>query len=250
MKSVPNVPSYEEYFGLFDNFIEESEFEVSDDDERIQQMLLIMLGLLEEFYILHMYDEAYYYSSESFKEDINEFNQYLKDNLLVLFNNYVNDLINDYDAEWHIQSGIVEILLDIEEIVDSGIDSVTDTLYTDLKDKADYYTVLAYISGEFTVHGNFRRAIKKLVNQIRFKSDTIQKTIKRRYDEFVYGQDALFKWVCSGINTCAWCYEIEAMGAMPLSWFPIDHVNGRCVLVPVEPEVYSDEYNRILGGFL
>ena len=78
-----------------------------------------------------------------------------------------------------------------------------------------------------------------------FKGHHIRKIMERKYQEFVYGQEALFTWQCSGINTCAWCYEIEAKGAMPLSWFPIDHINGRCKLKPVNPDEYSEEYKRL-----
>ena len=119
-------------------------------------------------------------------------------------------------------------------------------LYYDLKDKADFYTELSLTTGSFSPHANFRRAVKKLTNQVDFKSNHVWKLINRKYDEFIYGQDALFTWNCSGINTCDWCYSIEAKGAMPLSWFPLDHIHGRCVLKPVNPNVYSDEYMRLI----
>ena len=245
-KSVPNVPTHEEYFGLDDNIIEDDEFEDDNKDDDIKKMLIIMLGLLEEFYIEHMYDTAYYYASEQFKEDITIFGEELKDNLLVLFNSYINELNTKHELKWKIPNGTVETQIETEILVNSGIDSVITTLYTDLKDKADFYTELAMTTGSFSPHSNFRRAIKKLTNQIDFKGTHIRKIIDRKYDEFVYGQEALFTWRCSGRNTCAWCYEIEAMGAMPLSWFPIDHINGECVLVPVNPDQYSDEYNQII----
>ena len=245
-KSVHNIPTHEEYFGLVDNIIEDWEFESDNDDDDIKKMLVVMLALLQEFYIEHMYDTAYYYASEQFKEDINSFNDYLKDNLLVLFTEYVLKLSTDLDAEWKIPTGTVSISLELEEIINSGLDSVITMLYYDLKDKADFYTKLALTTGSFSPHSNFRRAIKKLTNQIDFKGHHIQKVINRKYDEFVYGQDAQFYWVCSGINTCAWCYEIESVGAMPLSWFPLDHINGRCVLKPVYPDVYSEEYKRLI----
>lgn len=245
-KSVPNTPTHEEFFGLDDNVLTDDEFEADNSDERIKKMLIIMLGLLEEFYIEHMYDTAYYYASEQFKEDIDEFNQMLKDNWLILFNSYVNDLTTDLDAEWSIPTDTVGVQLELEELVYSGIDSVTNTLYYDLKDKADFYKEMALVTGIFSVHANYRRAVKRLTNQIDFKGTHVHKIIKRKYDEFIYGQDALFQWVCSGRNTCNWCYSIEAMGAMPLSWFPLDHINGECVLKPVNPNEFSNEYNKII----
>ena len=205
-----------------------------------------MLGLMEEFYILHMYDEAYYYASEQFKEDIDNFNAELKDNLLVLFSSFITDLAIEYDLKYGRPSVMVDLQIELEELINSGIDAVTMTLYYDLKDKADFYTELSMTTGSFSPHGNFRRAIKKLTNQIDYKGNHIRKIIDRKYNEFVYGQDALFNWVCSGINTCPWCYTIEAKSPMPLSWFPLDHINGRCRLVPVNPDEYSEEYKRLL----
>jgi len=246
-KSVPNVPTHEEFFGLDDNILTDNEFELDNDDEEVKKMLLIMLGLLQEFYIEHMYDTAYYYASEEFEEDIKQFNSELKDNLLVLFSAYIGSLTTELDLTWKLPTDTVKIKLELEELINSGIDSVTSTLYSDLKDKADFYTLLAMTTGAFSPHSNFRRAVKKLANQIDFKGHHIKKTIERKYDEFVYGQDALFTWHCTGINTCAWCYEIEAKGAMPLSWFPLDHINGRCWIEPVYPDEYSEEYTNLMG---
>lgn len=244
LKSVPNVPTHEEYNGLDDNYLEDEEFEPDNKDEKIKKMIAILLALLQEFYILHMYELEHYFASEQFLDDITGFNEELKDNLMVLFKEYLDELATDLDVEWRIPSGTVDVTIDLEELVNSGIDTVTWGLYFDLKDKADYYTVMQ-TSGKFSPHSNFRRAVKKLTNQIDYKSQSIQKQIDRDYLNFVYGQEALFYWKCSGINTCAWCYEIEAMGAMPLSWFPVDHVNGRCVLVPVIPDLYSDDYLEV-----
>lgn len=245
-KSVPNSPTYEEFFGLDDNVIDDKDFEPDNKDDEIKKMLVIMLGLLEEFYIEHMYDTAYYYSGERFKEDVEEFNQTLRENLAVLWAAYVVTLTAELDAEWNIPTDTVEIQFELEQLIASGMDAVTQTLYADLKDKADYYKEMIITTGTFLVHSNFRRAIKRLTNQIDFKSNQIRKIINRKYQEFIYGQDALFYWVCSGRNTCAWCYTIEAKGAMPLSWFPLDHINGECVLKPVNPNEFSDEYNQII----
>ena len=244
-KSVPNVPSHEEFFGLDDNILTDNDFDADSDDDKIKKMLIIMLGLMEEFYILHMYDEAYYYASYQFKEDIDNFNSELKDNLLVLFSGFISEIVAEYDIKYGIGADVVDFQIELEELINSGIDAVTMTLYYDLKDKADFYTDLSLTTGAFSPHSNFRRAVKRLANQVDFKGHHIQKIIDRKYNEFVYGQDALFTWHCTGINTCAWCYEIEAKGAMPLAWFPLDHINGRCWLEPVNPDEYSAEYMRL-----
>lgn len=240
-KSVHEIPTYEEYNGLDDNYLEDYEFEADEEDEKKKKLLTILMALFQEFYIHHMYDSEFYFSSESFLENIEKFNTELKDNLTVLFNEYVGELTTDLAVKWNIPVDTVDVALDIDALVDGAIDTVTNSLYYDLKDKASYYKVMD-TSGKFVPHSNFRRALKRLKNQVDYKAQSIEKQIDRKYLEFVYGQEALFYWRCSGINTCAWCYEIEAMGAMPLSWFPVDHVNGRCWLEPVLPDVYSDDY--------
>ena len=240
-KSVHEIPTHEEYNGLDDNYLEDEEFEPNEEDEKKKKMLAILMALFQEFYILHMYDLEFYFSSEMFEEDIAQFNTNLKDNLMVLFKEYVDELTTELAVQWNIPVNTVDVAIDLEELVNSGIDSVTQSLYFELKDKADYYRVMD-TSGKFVPHSNFRRALKRLANQVDYKAQSIEKQIDRKYTEFVYGQEALFYWRCTGINTCAWCYEIEAMGAMPLSWFPVDHVNGRCWLEPVLPDVYSDDY--------
>lgn len=245
-KSVPNVPTYEEFFGLNDNLIDDDEFEPSnDDDDDIRKMIIIMLALLQEFYIEHMYEEAYYFASEQFQEDLELFKEELTDNLTVLFLNYAEELSITQSLTWKIPYGTVSHDIEVDELVDSGVKLVTSLLYYELKDKADYYTLLSETSGTFSPHSNFRRAIRRLTNQVDFKGNHIKKVINRKYQEFVYGQEALFRWKCSGINTCAWCYTIEAMGAMPLSWFPLDHINGNCVLEPENPDEYSKEYLEV-----
>lgn len=244
LKSVHEVPTHEEYNGLDDNYLVDEEFEPDEEDEKKKKLLAIILALYQEFYILHMYDGEWYYASEQFELDIGEFNTLLKDNLLVLFKEYATELTTDLAVKWNIPVDTVDVALDLEVLVDGAIDTVTRTLFYDLKDKADYYTVMD-TSGKFVPHGNFRRSLRRLHNQIDYKAQSIEKQIDRKYLEFVYGQEALFTWQCTGINTCAWCYEIEAMGAMPLSWFPVDHVNGNCWLEPLLPDVYSDEYLEV-----
>ena len=244
---VSDVPSYEEFYGLLDNDIDDEDFDSDEQDEKIRRMIAIALSLLQEFYLIHKYDNEYYISSDYFKEELDEFNTFLKENILVLFNKYFDEMSAEYDLKYQIPSGTIEQSIDIENVINSGVDSVTDTLYSDLKNKADFYQDVAITTGMFSLHSNFRRAIKKLTNVVKNNAQYASNVIERDYLSFVHGQEALFFWKVSGINTCAWCYEMEAMGAMPLSWFPVDHPNGRCWLEPANPTEYSDEYKEIRG---
>lgn len=245
--SVHEVPSYEEFFGLIDNYIDDNDLEVKEDDDEIKKMIMVALASLEEFYYEFQFSDEYEIASENFKLEMDSFNSKLKDLVVSLFTSYILEVQRTQDIEYVLPTGVVETSIDIVPVIESGIDSVTDTLYADLKNKADFYKELAITTGTFSLHSNFRRAIKKLGNVVANNAHHAKKVIEREYLSFVYGQEALFYWRCSGINTCAWCYEIEAMGAMPLSWFPVDHINGMCVLVPANPDKYSDEYMEIRG---
>lgn len=245
--SVSEIPSYEEFFGLVDDYLDDEDLDPKEDDEKIKRIIAIVLAKLEEFYLEFQFSDEYEISSENFKYEMDSFNEDLKELLVTLFLSYIVEVQKIQDIEYVLPTGTVETKIDIEPVIESGVDSVTDTLYADLKNKADFYKELAITTGTFSLHSNFRRAVKKLRNVVANNAHHVEKIIERDYMLFVYGQEALFKWKCSGINTCAWCYEIEAMGAMPLSWFPVDHINGRCVLIPVKPDEYSDEYKEIRG---
>lgn len=244
---VHDVPSYEEFYGLIDNEIDDEEFDSDNKDEQIKKMIAIALSLLQEFYIAHMYDTEYTILAEEFEQEISDFNTQLKDLLVSLFATYIGEVQNELDLEYVIPSNHIKTDVDLETVIDSAVDTVTDTLYVDLKNKANFYRDVAITTGMFSPHANFRRAIKRLSNHIDYNAQYTRNRITREYQSFVYGQEALFYWRVSGRNTCAWCYEMEAMGAMPLSWFPVDHPNGQCWLVPVLPDVYSDEYIEIRG---
>ena len=245
--SVPQAPSYEEFYGLIDNELEDEEFEPDEKDKKIKELLVIALSLLQDFYIEHMYDTEYFIVSEEFQEQLNGLNTHLKELLLSLFSDYVSKVQNELDIQYVIPTGTVESDFDLEKVIDSGVDMVTTQLYSDLKNKADFYREVAITTGMFSLHSNFRRAVKRLTDVIRNNAQYTENRITRSYLEFVYGQEKLFYWRVSGINTCAWCYEMEAMGAMPLSWFPVDHPNGRCWLEPVIADDYSDEYIVLRG---
>ena len=244
------IPSFEEYFGLFDNVLDDDEFDPDNDDKDVQKLMALLLGIFQEFYIEYMYATEYDISSEEFKDKIDDINEKLKESLIFLLSEYVETVSFELSLEYAIPLTVLEkemldLKRDLELSAKSGIDAVTNTLYYDLKDKADFYKEMALTTGVFSPHSNFRRAVKKLTNVVDFRTHYAKARAKRYYMEFVYGQEALFTWNVTGVNTCAWCYEIASMGAMPLSWFPLDHINGHCWLSPVNGNEDSEEYMNL-----
>lgn len=247
MRSVPEVPTYEEFFGLNDNVIEDSEWDSDEEDEKKRELIILALSILESFYLEVEYYTAYDILVDDFEAKINQLNTELKESLYDLFSHYITELESEYNMQYNIPEDTVKSSIDINPVIDEAVNSVTSTLYSDLRDKATFYKELAITTGMFSLHSNFRRSIRKLTNAIKWDSHHVSNIIERDYMEFVYGQDAPARWITSGINTCAWCYEIEAMGIMPLSWFPVDHIKGMCKVVVVYPDQYSDVYRELQG---
>ena len=246
-KSVHEVPTYEEFFGILDNELDDEDFDYEDEDENKKKLIVVVLSLLEDFYSEVMYWSEYDILTEEFETKLAQFNTELKEILLILFDNYFEDVRAGLNIEYGIPSDIKISDLNIQSTIDSGVDRITNTLHDELTNKAHFYKDVVRTTGVFSLHSNFRRAIKNLTNLADFNAQYVKKNTERDYIEFVYGQEALAKWCVTGINTCAWCYELEAMGAMPISWFPVDHPNGRCWLEPVNPDEYSEQYKRVRG---
>lgn len=246
-RSVPQVPTYEEYFGLDDNEIKNNEWDSDEEDEQKRKLIILALSILEAFYLDVQYYSAYDVLTEDFEAKINQFNSELKDSLHDLFKQYISELESEYNMEYNIPNGYVDNELDINPVLDEAVDNLTSVLSSDLRDKATFYKELAVTTGVFALHSNFRRAIRKLSNTIKWDSHHVGNVIERNYLEFVYGQDAPARWITAGRNTCEWCYMIEGMGIMPLSWFPVDHVNGHCHIEIVYPDQYSEVYQELQG---
>lgn len=242
-KSVHNIPSVDEFNGLDDNELTYDELDFSSDDSDLEELMAVLLALYFEFYESVMYKDSEYFVSDKFKRDMVKFNGSLKENWSLMMKQYIESKQDYWDTYWFIPTDTVKLDdFNVSSLIKTGIDTVTDTLLTDLMDKATYYTLMENTSGQFIPHSNFRRGLKRLKNQIDFKTQSISKHITRKYDEFVYGKEALFNWVCSGINTCAWCYMVEAESPMPLSMLPVDHPNGGCRVVPYNPDDFSKDY--------
>lgn len=245
--SISQVPSYEEFYGLIDDELYDEDFEAKDKDEDVKKIIALALSLLQDFYLQVKFYTAYDILSERFEEELAEFNTELKESLLILFNDYLDTLRVEQNQKYEIPSNVVDSTIDFEKVLGSAADSVTDILKADLTEKAQFYQDMAITTGAFSLHSNFRRAIKQLTSKISNNAHHARKLIEREYLVFVYGQEALFYWKVKGVNTCEWCYANEAMGAMPLSYWGVDHINGNCWLEPANPNEYSEEYKKLKG---
>lgn len=247
---VSEIPSFEEFFGLINNGLTYSDWvEDKEDDDDLLLIINSILIILQEFYNEHRYDTPKEWLNESMKKEFNNLNKELYTELLESLDNYIETVQGRYDTKYTLPYGTVNVEVYFDDVLNSGIDTVVNTLYDDIRNKADFYNSMELTTGIFTIEANFRRAIKRLANIIKNNAHHGEKVVERKYLEFVYGEDALFDWIPSGINTCEWCYMIADSCPLPLSQLPVDHINGRCSIVPHYPNKYSNEYIELMGWF-
>ena len=241
---VHDVPTYEEFFGLLDNQLDDSDFDTNVKDEDIKKIILVALSLLQDFYIEIMYYNEFDVLREDFEKKLNDFQAELKEIVLSMIKEYLEDIHADLNNKYEIPVGTVESEIDIAPVIISGIDAAASAFTHDIQNKSDFYK-LPLTTGVFALEENIRLFARKITNVINFNAQHANKCVIREFELFVYGQDALATWNVTGVNTCAWCYYLASLGARPLSWFPVDHINGGCWLEILNPNEYSDEYKKI-----
>lgn len=245
------IPSFDEYYELVDNYLDSDDFTVTVNDETREQLITSLIVIIEDFYNSHQYITIDEVLNGSFEDDLEELKTTLKEEANILLNEYISSIQFDQNSKYDIPEGIVETDDRFGDVISSSIDAVTNQLKEDVSTKAHYYSIFMMpqtsTSITFNMNSNFKRFVDRFKDGIDFNFQAVKGTIERNYLSFVYGENALFYWVPSGRNTCAWCYMIADMGAMPLSAFPKDHPNGACQLIPANPNKYSDIYQAIRG---
>ena len=244
--SVTQIPTYEEFFGIVDNELTDSDFTGKTDDEEVNKIITALLVVLQRFYYEHRYYTPSDVLGTGFKSDLKALREELYSTLLVLMDDYEESLVNDKNVEYLIPDGTVSIDFDLSASLKDGIDDVVTQLGCEARSKAAFFAV-ATVAGAFSLHSNFRRAVKRLSQSVEFNAQFMDKLIDRSFLEFVHGEEALYDWIPSGINTCPWCYMVADNSPMPLRMLPVDHINGRCTIRLHTPDVYSDEYKEIRG---
>lgn len=246
---VSEVPSYDEFFGLVNDKLTYSDWvEQKEDNQDIALIINAVLVILQEFYIEHQFDNETEWVKDSLKQEFNSLNKELYDTIMELLDDFIEKQQDKQNSEWGIPANRVDTEIYFGDVINSGVDSVVNQLYDEIKNKADFFNSMVIVAGNFTIEANFRRAVKRLSNLIKNNAHHGEKVIERKYLEFVYGEDALFDWIPSGRNTCEWCYMIADMSPLPLYMLPVDHINGACTIKPHYPERYSEDYLDLMGG--
>lgn len=230
------VQSFDEFYGLVDNFLDESDFTGSSSDDGLNDVLSLMLVLLNDFYNDYKYVTTVEVVGDDFKNDLERLRLRLIDAIDNGLNDYISVLKRRYDSEYELGEYDVYEFDDFRDCMHSMIDTMIYQLYYDVVNKARYYDVMmVQFIKDFNMNSNFRRLVNRFKEGFDNNFKAVMSSVERTYLEYVYGEDALFYWVPSGRNTCEWCYMLADMSPQPLSAFPKDHPNGACVLSPLNP---------------
>lgn len=233
---------------LFPNIPRNDLTGIDDNDE----ILLALLYLLEEFY------EKYYTKSPNYilshvDKDIEKLEKNIKDKLSARSDEYIEDLEYNHMLSFNITQDMQsEVLLDYDvsitlEVTESTITAILEQLKQDIKTKALVWQDQGHNVDEFNIKANYNRASKRLKNAIEYYTNTSRQKVTRAVMKYVYASETLYQWVCLGSNPCAWCIDNSKSAPRKLEDWELDHVNGRCALIPLN-EKYSQEYKDLIGG--
>ena len=213
-----------------------------DTDE--QFVILMCLALLEAYYELYNNQSP----SEILKtitDDMDSFKEELSSEGIRYIQEAVDKVFEEELEEYNIPSST--ITPDYNNLVISaGINALVNQLRDDLKAKAIYYAN-NLANTPFDVKPNFERAIKRINDVIGTGLIHAKEKSHREVSKFVYGEDALYRWVCvMDAKTCAWCRSQARSEPRKIDEWELDHPFGRCSLVPVTEE-FSDDYKLLVG---
>lgn len=138
----------------------------------------------------------------------------------------------------------VKLDLDLKSLFNTlklGVKATINQLKDDVLTKAASFKAGMGVKGDFNLKANFKRALKRTKNFVKFNGQFAKQKITRAVQKMRYGADMLYFWVVTGINTCQKCYSLATLPARRIEDWPYDHPNGRCKLVPVK-DTATDDY--------
>ena len=155
---------------------------------------------------------------------------------------YFKEILDSYS----IPDGYIDMDYSMLEIMEDSIEALVTQLHGELKSKSKFFRD-NMTKDNFNVLPNFKRAVQRLINAVGSNLIWGKEKSKRNIEEFVYGEDKLYRWVTANDDkVCIWCRGQESLPPRTLREMPLDHWNGRCDHEPID-YTYSDEYYLMLA---
>lgn len=207
-------------------------------------VILLCLAYLEEYYT--RYNQM---TASELLDVVSQDMDTLKSDLLKVISDdgvkSVDEIFDGLLMEYNIPEDVVKPDYN-KEVMIAGIDALVNQLRDDLIAKATF-NLHSLNDGLFDVSPNFKRAISRINDVVGTGLVHAKEKSGRNIFKFVYGEDALFYWVCrNDARTCSWCRSQARSEPRPIDEWELDHPYGRCTLKPVN-ESFSDDYRLLVG---
>lgn len=245
------IPSHEEFYGNdLSSEIDEFEWLPDSDDIDEQLMLVAVLALLQTLYKEYQYKSPDYILTH-LPDSVNELKKKLstlsEDELKKVAESHRTTTLEIYGLNKIVHN---QISLDYDitgtvATIKSSVQATLNQLRDDIITKAYTFKDTLKSVNDFNVRSNFRRAIRRTKNFVRFNAQLIKQKVTRSVQKFVYGPDMKYFWDPSGHNTCEWCWALARLPAQTIDRWPLDHPNGGCGLRP-ESIKTTEEYQKYL----
>lgn len=249
---VTEEPTNDEIYGLDTEILLPDEFTPTLDGEIDEQLMLVaVLALLFNLYKEYEYKTPDYILShlpDSIME-LEKKTQALSQKELTLLaeSHKTTTLEKVYGLAKQIHKKI-NLDYDIKptlEVMKSSITGTLNQLRDDIITKAKAFKDIKQNNSEWSIKNNFKRAIRRTKNYVRFNSQTIKQKVTRSIQKMVYGADMKYYWRPSGRRTCAKCWAMARLPPQTIELWPLDHPNGACVLDP-EGDSATAKYKSLL----
>jgi DNA-directed RNA polymerase subunit H (RpoH/RPB5) len=248
---ITEIPSFDEFFGLDNENISSDEFTPTLDGEIDEQLMLVAILT----YYLTLYEEYQYKTPEYILKNLPQSIETLKEKVEKTSVKELESIANTHKIGVLEKYGIhpkvmPKITLDYNinntiEVIKSSVKATLNQLRDDIETKALVFKDAMIKSENFNIKSNFKRAIRKTKNYVRFNAQNIKQKVTRAIQKFVHGPGMEYFWTVAGRNTCSTCYAWARLPPQTIEMWPLDHPNGKCSLRPV-----SDKTTVEYKGYL
>lgn len=225
-------------------------YEAHEEDLDEKEYALAILMLLETFYRKYNTKSLNYYTNH-FDDDCKKLEEQLLKKNETYFNKYASNKRKQELLKYEIPSSkhkqIPQFnLQSTKEVMELTIKKAINYLREDVALKIKVWKDRQEKESEFQVNEKLNRFVKDIKKGIKYTTNLVYQKTMRGTQEFVYGSDARFRWVCGGSDPCSWCRLQEKKDPQPLNAWAFDHMNGYCYLEPSDDKT-SKAFNKLLG---
>ena len=243
---VKQIEEFEDYYNLDEDDDDEFLFYAPTRFDVDEQLVIVACLMLLESRYRVLKSMTPQRIVDEIDEMIDSLNIELTDTAISKIDSTVYDYFNKLMKSYNVPLKYVEQDTSMYDILEQSITTLCNQLKGEIKQKSMFFKD-NLSKDTFNILPNFKRAVQRVIDAVGGNLIYSKEKTKRNVDEFVYGSDKLYYWLTANDDkVCAWCQLQQSLPPRRLSEIPLDHINGRCELEPVD-YTYSDEYYIMLA---